>query len=187
LRGQDPIILQRNKSLALIKQRGHVTYGHSGEKMDWLVKMDRGQLAQRPDGETAQYSMPERRRTAQLDWGKLEMFERVTKGEKLKNRGKQRRVDLVQDTIKSMMEDLEDYFLQEFFDDGTAVGKVDALFGLRTILGKTVNSAADYPVQSSSHTYAGLKMNLGGYGGSVQSGSWPAGQFVPKYYFWTPL
>lgn len=186
IRGQIDNVIQRDKFLSLVKQRGLISYNNSGKDFDWLIKYKRGKLANRPDGAQAEFDRPDRRFSAKLEYGKLEMFEPVTKGEKLQNRGAPRRINLIEDTIKSMTMDLTDYFLIETFGDGNDPGKLDPVYGLTSILGKG-SAGSDYVTPSAPDTYAGKSMALGALGGAVKSGAWPTGQFDPEYYAWTPL
>lgn len=190
LLGEEPNILSRDKILALLKQHNRISFGteNSGDKIDWLVKMDRGAREDRVDGaDTSTYGQPNRDKTAQLAWGKIEYFEKVTKGEKLKNRGKPRRVNLVQQTIDSMKDDISEALVDDIFGDGTGQTN-DPVLGLRKVLGLVATPTDQYPTPDTTDTYAGIRMDLGGAsGGSPTSGSWPNGIFPPKYYFWTPL
>lgn len=189
IKGQTENLYLRNKLLAVLRQYGRVVFDYDagGTGLNWLVKMDRGTRANRPDGANATFQRPDRRKTATLGWGKVESFEDITKGEELQNKGPQARVNLLQDILKSMRAEVEEDFCHDLMQDGATSTYEDPLYGLQSILGQTDGVAADYVVPGSTDTYAGLKMNPGGYGGAVLSGTWPFGQFDHKRIFWTPL
>lgn len=185
-------VISRTRLLALLKQRGRILMGanESGQQLDWLVEYARGSRTERADGAElalSSFNAPQRRKKALLDWGKIESFEKVTKGEMLKAQGQQARVKILQDAITKMGSDLKHFLVSDLWDDGTRVGPEDPVYGLTSVLGKVETPTDQYPTPAAATTYAGLSMGLGGLGGSVEEGAWPNGKFTPEYYAWTPL
>lgn len=176
-------IIRNRAILAMLEQKGRITYNHSGKDMDWRVKYRRNTLRQYGDGELIDFGRFNRDQIATLPWRGYMLSESVTKKEKLANRGQEAIVRIVADITDSMMDDVDDQFEDELFKDGNAAGNEERIHGFDSCLGYTGTAQYTQP----SDTYASLSTVLGNYGGSVLSGTWPAGTFDPQYDFWSPL
>ena len=92
-------------------------------------------------------------------------------------------VKIVSSVIESMLSDFKEHFEDEIYKDDSDAGNSDRLTGFHSALGYTGSAQYAQP----DDTYAGIDTDLGSYGGSIISGSWPAGQFDGEYDFWSPL
>src|ERR1035437_9935989 len=108
-------VLRNRKLTALLKKRGRFTYNWSGIAMDWKIKYKRVRPTPYADGDTLEFSRKDRNKTAVLDWRGYSATDSMTKGEFLQNRGKQAIINLYSSLSDDLMDDMEDYFGEEFY------------------------------------------------------------------------
>lgn len=185
IREEEVNILRNRKLLAMLKDRGRISFNHEGDYMDWKVRYRRAPMTGFADMDTLTFARQNRHKTAQLDWRGYSATDSVSKFEKLKNKGTAAIIKIVSQTMQLLMEDVEDKFDDELFIDGNASGNTKRIHGLESFFGVS-GANASAPIGTPSDTYAGLTTGLGDYGGSW-SGSWPTGTGDEHYDFWTPL
>lgn len=188
IREEEVNIMRNRKLLALMQARGRISFGHSGDLMDWKVRYKRAALAGYADGDILSFSRNQRWQTAQLEYRGYSITDSYTKKERLMNAGTEAIVKFWSQTTSLLMEDVEDQFCEELFVDGNAAGNSKRMHGLESFFGNS-GANASAPIGTPSDTYAGLTTGLGDYGGSTSSGAaWPmTGTFDAHYDYWSPL
>lgn len=184
-------ILRNRKLLAMLKEKGRITFGHSGDLLDWKVRFRRVPMVGYADMDTLTFQRENRWKTAQLDWRGYAATDAMTKRERLINANTEAIVKVYSEIATNLAEDMEDQFGDELYIDGNATGNSKRIHGLESFLGDT--SALLYtngPVYTPSDSYAGLSTVLGNYGGTWSktggNNDWPAGTGSAEYDFWTP-
>lgn len=198
VRGEEPNVLRNRKLTALMRERGRITFGHSGEQLDWKVRYKRAPLFGFADSDTLTFSRRNRWKTAVLPWRGYASTDSMTKKERLMNKSVEAIVKIYSNIAKLLLEDIEDNFGDELYVDGNATGNTKRLHGIQSATGDTTNTihistgvertanAAD-KAGAPSDTYAGLTTGLADYGGTW-TGSWPgSGSGDAHYDFWSPL
>lgn len=169
--------------LAMLEDKGKITFNNSGKKFDWRVKKSRNTLSQLGDSTTISFPRLNRHEVAELPYRGYVLSESISAKEKGLNKGEEAIIKIKSDLVDSMLEDFRYDFPRQLWVDGNATGNEEAIHGFLSCLGLTSNAKYTAP----SDTYAGLVTTLGNYGGSAISGTWPDGIFSPQYYFWSPL
>lgn len=190
VKGEEVNILRNRKLLALMQQRGRVSYNHAGINIVKRVRFKRAPMIGYADGDTLTFSRRDRWKTSTLDWRGYSVTDAMTKKERLMNKSKEQIIDIYADVGKALMDDINDQFGEEFYCDGNATGNTKRIHGIESFLGTNGVAAAGY-VGVPSDTYAGLNTDLGSYGGSwAVNGSsqvtWPTGTGDAHYDFWSP-
>jgi hypothetical protein len=197
IRGEEPNILRNRKLTALLRDRKRITYGHSGEQLDWKVRYKRAPLNGFADADTLTFSRRNRWKTAVLPWRGYASTDSMTKKEKLMNRNMEAIIKIYDNITKLLLEDIEDQFGDEFYIDGNAAGNSKRMHGIESYLGDagntiTITTGAERAANAAdkaaapNDTYAGLNTQLGSYGGTW-TGSWPDGEGDAHYDFWSPV
>lgn len=184
-------ILRNRKLLALLKERGRISFNHSGDLVDWKVRYKRAPMQGYADVDTLTFSRRDRWKTAQLPWRGYAATDAMTKLERLKNKNTEAIVKIYSEIAANLMDDMDDQFGDEFYIDGNAAGNYKRIHGIESFLGYSGVQTAGF-VATPNSNYAGLLCALGSYGGSwsVDGSSninWPTGTGDAHYDFWTPL
>lgn len=184
-------VLRNRKLLALLKEKGRITMGHSGDLLDWKVRYKRVPMVGYADMDTLTFSRKDRWKTAQLEWRGYAATDAMTKRERLINSGTEAIVKVYSEVATNLMEDMEDQFGDELYIDGNATSNSKRIHGLESFLGDTGSEASAGYIYQPSDTYAGLVTTLGNYGGNWSTVSsnvnWPSGTGDAHYDFWSPL
>jgi hypothetical protein len=179
--------MQKYGLLKLLQKKGRVSFNNSGTDVEWKVVYKRNEPVQMGDAEVMSFERVRRHEKATIGWRSQSMNESISKMEKLQNRGKEAIAKLADDLTNQMMDDFYCSLDEQLYLDGGEAGRENYLEGFKTIVGKAETTSDQYPVPSSSHSYAGLVTKGGYYGGSVTGGTYPDGVIDPEYYFWTPF
>jgi len=198
IKGETPNVLRNRKLTALMREKGRITYNHSGHTLDWKVRYKRAPLFGFADADTLTFSRRNRWKTATLPWRGYASTDSMTKKERLMNKSVEAIVNIYSNISKLLLEDIEDNFGDEFYIDGNAAGNTKRMHGVESFLAddgtntvhittgaaRTANAADRVAVPSD--TYAGLSTALANYGGTW-TGSWPDGSGDAHYDFWSPI
>ncbi len=184
-------ILRNRKLLAMLMNRGRITFNHAGDLMDWKVRYKRAPMQGYADSDTLTFSRRDRWKTAQLGWRGYASTDSMTKMERLKNKNVEAIIKVYSEIASNLMDDIEDQFCDELYIDGEASGNEKRIHGIESFM-STSGAAAGGFIGSPNDTYAGLVCTLGNYGGnwSTDAGSniaWPSGVGDSNYDFWAPL
>lgn len=183
-------IFRNRKVLAMVKAKGNVEMNLSGRDLDWKIKYKRNEMQGIADTDTLTFARLDSFKTAVLPWRGYAATDAMTKEERLKNKSVEAIVDIWSDIGKSLLDDIEDNFGEEFYIDGNATGNDKRVHGVESFLGQG-SASTIAPVIFPSDTYAGLSTALGNYGGTWDSTSgvsqWPRGTGDAHYDFYSPL
>ena len=190
MRGEEVNILRNRKILALLKEKGRITFNHAGLEMDWKVRYKRAPMTGYADGDTLSFARKERHKTAKLSWRGYSATDSMTKMEQLQNKSTEAIINISAEMATMLKEDIEEQFHDEFYVNGNAAGNSRRMHGFESWCSASGPAAAGF-VGLPNATYAGLSCALGNYGGawSTSSGNstWPIGTGDPHYDFWSPL
>lgn len=185
IRKEEVNTLRNRKLTALLKEKGRITYNHSGESLDWKVRYKQAPLMGFADADTLTFPRRTRRKTATLGWRGYALAESMTQKEKLMNRSTEAIIKLFSSIAEDMMEEAGELFGDELYIDGNATGNSKRFHGIESFLGGTTSTGSD-DVALNADTYAGLNCALAAYGGTW-TGTWPTGTGDSEYDFWTPV
>lgn len=186
IRDVEVAILRNRVLTAMLKAKGRFTFNWSGERMDWKVEYKRNTLAGYADGDTQTFTRKDRWKTAALGWRGYAMNDAMTKVERLMNSGPEAIVRTYATIAPNLMRDMEEWFSEEFYIDGTTAANYRRMHGIESFLSGTGTGSSTSPAVTANGTFAGLSCALNAYGGTW-SGTWPSGRGTPDYDFWTPL
>lgn len=195
LRGEEVEVMRNRKILALLQDRGRVTFNHDGQLIDWKIRYRRAPMTGFIDGDTLTFSRQNRWKTAQLDWRGYSMTDQMTTFEKEKNKGDAAIVKVWSEMAKLLTDDLTDQFGDEPYVDGNAAGNTKRFHGIESFMG-TSAAGTKQPIGLPNSTYAGVVCTLGNYGGvwsstgtttNAPAGDWPTGTGDAHFDFWSPL
>lgn len=199
VRGEEPNVLRNRKLTALMRERGRISYNHSGEQVDWKVRYKRAPLFGFADADTLTFSRRNRWKTAVLPWRGYASTDSMTKKERLMNKSVEAIINIYSNVAKILLEDIEDNFEDEFYIDGNAAGNSKRMHGVESFLGQGSNTIDISSATSAERaandadrvgapddSYAGLSTQLGSFGGTW-TGSWPNGTGDAHFDFWSPL
>lgn len=200
--GSEDNVTRYRPFMAMLKAKGRMVYNCSGDGFEWKTRYKRGEVTTNNGEQTLEFGRVNRHEAAYLDYEGYAIAERVTKREKLKNRGKAAIVKFFGSLAEDMKSDLTDRFAEEIFVDSSATGNSDRWTGLESMfsINGTINitsgaqraaNAADvcgYP----NDTYATLTCGLGDYGGAWGTQTsidnvWPYGRGDSAYDHWAPV
>lgn len=185
-------VVRNRKLLAMLQSKGRITFGHSGDLLDWKIRYKRNPMQGYADMDTLNFSRKNRWQTAQLDWRGYAATDMMTKREKLINSSTEAIVKVWSEIASNLLEDVEDAFGEELYGDGNASGRGKNIHGFESWFGDTNSEASAGFIYPPSDTYAGLSTALGNYGGNwdVNGSSqviWPAGKGDAHYDFFSPV
>ena len=189
IREEEVNILRNRRLTALLKKRGRITFNWSGIAMDWKVRYRRAPLIGFADGDTVTFARQDRNKTAVLDWRGYSASDAMTKGEFLQNRSTEAIIKIFDTRTRTLLDDVEDQFCEQFYLDGTTAANSKNMHGVESFLNYATQQAGNGAMLPSA-TFAGISCTPGNYGGSWSaSGSltWPNGKGDASYDFWSPL
>ena len=185
LRDEEVAVLRNHKLLAMLSDRGRISYGHSGDGFDWPVQFRYAPMLQFGEMQTLSFPQQNLWKKAVLEWRGYAQADSMTKGEFLKNRGTEAIVKVYEGRTERMMRAMKEQFAPELYVDGNASGNTDRIHGFDSFTSVS-GASSDGFVGSPNDTYASLVCTLGNYGGAA-TGVWPGGTADPEYDFWAPL
>lgn len=182
--------------LAMLRQKGRISYGHSGYDLNWNVEYDQPLTRDYGDGDDLLFPNHNAFVQASLDWGGAVATDRITEKQRLMNRGNLAIINLFGTKMSRLVKAMTDSFGGELYKDGNATGNELKIDGLETFFGTGTTVAADIVAQPSD-TYAGLSTALGNKGGTWAADlatspnanaatDWPDGKGDVKYDYWSP-
>ena len=185
IRVQEVNVLRNRKLLSLMKEKGRITFNHSGDKMNWKVRYQQNTMQGYADADVLTFGRQNKWKTATLDWRGYASTDSMTKKERLMNKSTEAIINVYAEMTKLLMEDITEQFGDEFYKDGNLAGNEKKLHGIESFLGNTGVSAS-LPIAVADDSYADLDTDLAGYGGTW-TGTWPDGTGDAHYDFWSPL
>lgn len=195
--------------LALLEDAGRITLNHGGEGVVWPV-MYRHHKAEGATGEnTRNFSPTNLWKQAFIDWRGYEVTDSIKRREMEKNKGEPAIIKVVEGFTSRLRESLMQGLGPQFYGNGDLPENERFWHGFQTLSktdGKTVHvlgqtaalaagstairtkNAADKTFAPAADTYAGLRCDLGYYGGEQPGSSpWPEEVSSSEYDFWSPI
>lgn len=179
-------ILKNRKILALLKDRGRITFGHSGTKMDWKVEYNRNVLSGYTDGDPLVFDKKDRWKTAELGWRGYSMTDAMSKMEREQNKGNEAIIKVYSTIATNLAKDIEELFGDEVYNNGYLAINEKRFHGIESVFGEGATFDVANKILQSDQSYASLSTKLGTYGGAW-NGSWPDGLGDYRYDFWSPI
>ncbi len=170
-----------------MKSHGRVTYNNSGKSLQWEPKIRRRTITA-GGAYSVGIEFPSRnmKMIANLPWVTYNLGEKITKFDKLANRGAEVQLaNLVDDVIEGMADDFMVDFSTKLYTDGGAAGSLD-LHGFETWFGSTGSLISSSRLADPSDTYATKSTVLGALGGDW-TGNFPIGSGDRDYHAWSPF
>jgi hypothetical protein len=188
IREQEVNVMRERKLLAMLKSAGRISFNWSGLSMTWRVRYRRAPMAGYSDSQVLVFAPRDKWRTATLDWRAYQSTDQITKGERLRNKGKEAIINVFNEMTTTLTEDMTENFCDELYVDGRLAANVQRIHGLESIYGGTDVTTLQGLVVNTG-TYAGLSTVPGATGGSWTSGAtvWPKGVGDAHYDFWSPI
>lgn len=191
LREVEVNVLRNRKLLAELQTRGRISMDHAGDLLDWKVRYKRVPIQGYADMDSLTFSRKNRWLTGQLDVRGYAATDMIVKRERLINKSTEAIVKVWTELAQNLMEDIEDQFGDEMYQDGNASGKTKGIHGMESWFADTNVESPNGFIYPPNDTYAGLVTALGNYGGnwSLNAGNveWPNGTGDAHYDFWSPV
>lgn len=195
-KGAEDHTLRNYKWLAMLRQKGNITYNHSGKDLQWQVEMKEHEVQSYGDDGVINFSRLDPLETLTVDWRGYVAADRMTKKERLMNRGAQALVDRYATIGKKLIKSIQNHFSLELYVDGYAAGNSDRLCGIESFMGTGSVADGDIIAQPSD-TYGGKSTALGNKGGSwstekttkpnsTVATDWPYGTGDAQYDYLSP-
>lgn len=183
-------IYTKSALMALIRQNGGIHFNATEDDYRWRPRFYRQQPAA-GDPHYGTYSFPATNlwKKAELEIKAYRMGASNTELERLLSQGRKTLLfDGVDATTKTMSEDFMESFRMDLYNDDSNSGDELKLTGLESMFSYSGLVGSGY-VGVNDDTYAGLKTELGYYGGTWSSGNiWPIGTSTTmEYSAWTPM
>lgn len=186
IRDYEKNVMRNRKILAKLQADGRVTYGWSGDLVEWRLQYRQHNLQGTADAETLTFARMDQFVKAQLEYRGYAMTDMVTKKERLMNTGTEAIINRYSEVAGLMMESIEASMGDEFYIDGNATGNEKRMHGIESFMGTTGSAIVGSPVMNPSDSYGGLSTALGDKGGTW-TGTWPKGKGDPEYDYFSPL
>jgi len=176
--------------LGVLRGFGRLSFNNSGRKIVWYPRYRRRELETGlGEAVSATFVATNTRLEAESSWRHYHMTERISRFEKLVNKGKEALIRIVQTTVNELLEDMEVAFkMKLYINSGSNPEDIDGLQTVHDTSATAIGSAGDTPAKnpSSNKSYAGIAMQLGALGGSW-TGHFPIGYGDSEYAAWTSL
>lgn len=184
-RGAEPAVLRNRKVLAMLADRGLISYNNSGEHVEWRTRYLQNAMSGFGDGNTLTFPRINRLKVMSLDWRGYSCAEQMFERDKAMNKGTEAIVKVFSEMAGWMHEDVDEQLGTEVYVDGNASGNGQKFHGIESFMGVT-GTVSSSKVGAPSSTYAGVSCALGAFGG-VNVGNWPDGTAPTNYDFWSPV
>lgn len=189
VRGEEVNILRKRALTALLKDRGRIEKNVSGRDYQWEVRYNALRPTPYADGDPIAFSPVDEWKYAKIEWRALNMPDKVTKAERLANRGREQIINLFDTRAKNRLENMSEFFNEELYVNGYAAGNQKRILGIGSFLASPTLVAGN-GFGNPSTTYAGISCVPGAYNGNWESPTglaWPNGRGDPRYDFWSPI
>lgn len=184
IKGETVAVLRRRKLLAILNDRGLITFNNSGLGVDWRVRYLQAALKGFDDSDTLTFDRINRHVEAFLPWRGYNMTDSMTERERKINSGLPAIVKVFAGKSKWMMDDFKQQIGEELYIDGNASGNNKRFHGIESFMGVS-GTVSGSRFGNPSDTYAGLATDLGAKGGSW-TGNWPDGVGSASYDYFSP-
>jgi hypothetical protein len=206
LREEELATFRKFKVFAALEASGNVTMNQSGRGMDWNVRYRNTPVSGNTGDTPRTFSRQSLWKRAELPWRGFVTTDSIFRREMLENRGQEALVNVASQMAQRLQESLEQHMSFQVYADGNAPGHENDFHGLESFLGHsstvTIDSTSTTNPFASRNSgngadkfflpnddYAGLRTNLGHYGGGRLSGTstWPVAPVDPEADFYSPV
>ena len=209
LREEELATFRKFKVFAALESSGNVVMNQSGRGMDWNVRYRNTPVSGNTGDTPRTFSRQSLWKRAELPWRGFVSTDSIFRREMLENRGQEALVNVASQMAQRLQESLEQHLATQVYSDGDAAGKENDFHGMDTFLKIKTSTGTNVTLDGSSTTfnatrtssntsdkffapsgtYAGLKTDLGYYGGGRLSGTknWPVCPVDPEADFYSPV
>ena len=204
LREEELATFRKFKVFAALEASGNVVMNQSGRGMDWNVRYRNTPVSGNSGDTPRTFARQNLWKLANLPWRGFVTTDSIYRREMLENRGQQALVNVASNMASRLQESLEQHLATQVYANGEASGYENSFHGMDTFMGYngTIDVTAAATSVASQHaaavadaygypsaTYAGLKTQLGYYGGGRTSGLkiWPQSPVDPEFDFYAPV
>ncbi len=157
--------IRKRLTLSMLKKRGRITTGHSGESLKWQVKFDEAPVEGRGDMELVTFARRDVYRQLSTNWREYIVTDQMSDSEKLKNSGTEALVRRYEQIIPNLTKSMENKLGLELYIDGYATGNSKRFCGFDSFTANSTTVAAD-KIALPFDTYAEKSTTPGTYGGT---------------------
>jgi len=204
LREEELATFRKFKVFAALEASGNVMMNQSGRGMDWNVRYRNTPVSGNTGDTPRTFSRQSLWKRAELPWRGFVTTDSIYRREMLENRNQEALVNVASGMATRLQESLEQHLAFQVYADGNAPGHENDFHGLGSFTGhsnqsidtsqttdpfKARNANVDDKFLLPDDTYAGLRTNLGYYGGGRLSGTstWPVCPVDPEADFYSPI
>lgn len=195
--------------LALLEAAGRITLNHGGEGVQWPVRFRHHRTEGATGENTRSFTPTNLWKQANTDWRGYEVTDSIKRREMEKNKGDAAIIKVVDGFTERLRESLMHGLGPQFYINGDLPENERFWHGFQTLSKTDGNSVhvggsaaalaasstairaknnADKVFAPAADTYAGLRMDLGYYGGEQPATSpWPEEVSSSEYDFWSPV
>lgn len=186
--------LKQHKILALLQDRGRLTYNHSGENMEDRIKFKQAQTSFFGDGTRINYSRLNRYKPWVLPLNRgYYVSDSITIMEKEQCKGETLLIPKYSQKGKMLVDEIQEHLNVALLHDGNATNYTQGFHGIESWFSVS-GASTKSPIGLPNDTYAGLSTALANYGGTWSTtGSnttytdWPFGKGEVQYDFNSPV
>lgn len=185
LRKRIELVYPRSPGLATLRAFKRISFNHSGREVHWFPRIRRRELESGLGEQiTVAFVATNTRVEARLPWRHYHLTERISRYERLVNKGKEALAGIVETVANELVNDFNASFQRKIYANANATGSLD-IAGLETFTqpGAAISGS---PCRNGSGTFAGISLALGALGGAW-SGNWPMGSGDAEYSAWTSM
>ena len=204
LREEELATFRKFKVFAALEASGNVMMNQSGRGMDWNVRYRNTPVSGNTGDTPRTFSRQSLWKRAELPWRGFVTTDSIYRREMLENRNQEALVNVASGMATRLQESLEQHLAFQVYADGNAPGHENDFHGLGSFTGHS-NQSIDTSQTTDpfkgrnanvadkfllpDDTYAGLRTNLGYYGGGRLSGTstWPVCPVDPEADFYSPI
>ena len=165
LKGAADLTVRERLLLALLQQRGRITFNNNSFEQNWDVEYAQPPVEAFGDGGTLNFSRNDLYRQARLDWRGYKATDMMTRKERGMNAGDVAIINRYDRIMPNLMKAIKDKFGAELYVDGTAGGNENRLHGTKSWSAQTSCTATD-KIAKPGATYAGRSTAV------AQGGTW---------------
>ena len=198
MKGASDLTIRKRLLLAMLRNRGRLTYNHSGDELRWDVEFSQPPVSAIGDGGVIDFSNHDAYRQLGVDWRGYVATDTMTMKQQRMNRGDEAIVKVFSKKQGNLMKSIRDNFCGELYRDGSAAGRENNIHGVETFCGDDGNTVVGDRIANPSDTYGetSLSTAAGNLGGSWSSDGtapnatlgtdWPDGQGDSEYDYLSP-
>lgn len=203
-REEEIAVFRRFKVFAMLESSGNILMNQSGRGFDWNVRYRNAPVTGNTGDTPRTFQRINMWKRAELPWRGFTTTDAIYRRELLENRGQQALVNIASQMASRLQESLEQYLSYQPYVDGNAPGNENFFHGIQSFMNFTGtvtegNAAVAFKSDPGNvgdrfafpdDTYAGLKTNLGYYGGgriNTDSGNWPDVPVDPEFDYYSPV